>query len=208
MESFKHRDKEIKFWSITGEVIGQNKYSETHVSSSGGGGYVGQQGGYVSAPQVKSKVTTQHEFWVRKEDGTEESIKFTDVDIPLREGQKITLIASYLNYKERGPWSILVNHSEKKHRFIKSAVNLNELFHIDVFLGISLAYASGIFFLLSFLLSFVFALGEYGIAISFAAAILYLIIHVSKKLPRITKMTKSLSEHLEALAQQAYKNVI
>jgi len=33
MENFKHRNKEIEFWSVTGEIMAQNKYSETHVSS-------------------------------------------------------------------------------------------------------------------------------------------------------------------------------
>ena len=91
LESFKHNNKEIVFWEITGEVMSSNKHSETQVWSSGGGGYVGPQGGQVAAPTVQSRAITNHEFWLKTTDGKEKSIQLSDVDIPLREGQKITL---------------------------------------------------------------------------------------------------------------------
>ena len=61
MESFKHKDKEVEFYTITGEVLSQQKSSETHVTSSGGGGYIGKQGGHISAPQIKTTVINKHE---------------------------------------------------------------------------------------------------------------------------------------------------
>lgn len=67
MENFKHRNKEIEFWSVTGEIMAQNKYSETHVSSSGGGGYIGAHGGHIRAPSVHSTTVTNHEFWIKTE---------------------------------------------------------------------------------------------------------------------------------------------
>lgn len=71
-----------------GEVVGQQKWSETEVHSSGGGGYV-QQGGYVRPPQVSSTSHEKHEFWIREEDGKEIAINFTDANFPVREGQKV-----------------------------------------------------------------------------------------------------------------------
>ncbi len=38
MENFTHCGKEVEFWQVTGEVLGSNKYSETHVSVSSSGG--------------------------------------------------------------------------------------------------------------------------------------------------------------------------
>jgi hypothetical protein len=61
MKSFNYKNKELTFSCITGVVQGgQEKRSETHVSSSGGGGYVGKHGGHVGAPEVRSTVTTKH----------------------------------------------------------------------------------------------------------------------------------------------------
>ena len=119
MDSFKHKNKEIEFWQVTGEVLGQNKYSETHVSSSGGGGHVTQHGGHVSAPKVHSTTVTNHEFWIKTDDGTEESVQLSGYDIPLREGQRITLISAGVKGYDSGYFSILVNHNTSKHWFIK-----------------------------------------------------------------------------------------
>lgn len=72
-----------------GDVVGQQKWSETKIHASGGGGYVSQQGGYVRPPQVSSTSHEKHEFWIREEDGKEIAIKFTDANFPVREGQKV-----------------------------------------------------------------------------------------------------------------------
>ncbi|VVP59735.1 hypothetical protein PS850_06123 [Pseudomonas fluorescens] len=97
MESFKHKNKAVEFSKVTGEVLSQNKYSETRVSSSGGGGYIGKQGGHVQAPKIQTTIIKKQEFWIKKADGTEESVKLTGYDIPLREGQFITLISATTN---------------------------------------------------------------------------------------------------------------
>ncbi len=94
MESFKHGKKEVAFYTVTGEVLGNDKYSETHVSSSGGGGYVGQYGGHISAPQVSSRTTTNQEIWIKTESGSEKSIQLKGYDIPMRPGHKITVISA------------------------------------------------------------------------------------------------------------------
>jgi len=203
MESFKHRGKEVKFWSITGEVIGQNKYSETHVSSSGGGGYVGKHGGFVNAPQVNSTVVTNHEFWIKKDNGVEESVQLSGADIPLREGQKVTAIFSHLSSEDEGPCSILVNHSERKHRFIKSASALNKNMGLDVFGGLSILTVAVIFFVVKYLADFFN--NEDSITWAVCVSIFYLFMHLIIKHSRITEMEQKLSDHLESLAQKSYK---
>ncbi|MFP3924494.1 hypothetical protein [Pseudomonas sp. W5-36] len=48
MQNFTHGEKTVEFTSLVGEVIGSEKRSETYLSSSGGGGYVGREGlGYL-----------------------------------------------------------------------------------------------------------------------------------------------------------------
>jgi hypothetical protein len=146
METFSHRGKDIEFWCVTGEVLGSNKYSETYVSSSGGGGYVGgyvgphggNVSGHVSSPTIHSSTVTNHEFWIKTEDGLEKDIKLVDIDIPLRAGQKITLILAGRKGEDNAWYSILVNHSAGKHWFIKSPEELNEKLKLEVMTGKSL----------------------------------------------------------------------
>lgn len=207
MESFKYKDKEIKFWRVTGEVIGQNKYSETHVSSSGGGGVVTNRGGYVSAPQVHSRAITNHEFWIKKEDGSEMSVQLSDVDIPLREGHKITLIGSRLSDQKKGPWAVLVNHSEGKHRYIARGEDLNQRFKFVRVTGLSALIAFFLFFLIlnlgpgflgGELKAFYWAT---GITLS------YFVPNAIFKLSRVNDLNADIDRHLESLAQETYKQV-
>ena len=152
LESFNYKGKEIQFWEITGEVMSSSKHSETQVWSSGGGGSVGPQGGYVAAATVHSKAITNHEFWLLTADGKEKVIQLKDVDIPIREGQKITLIAAQEKDSETAYYSVLVNHNAEKYYIIQSAEKLNELFKI--FTGFMSFKGFFIVFLISLLISF------------------------------------------------------
>ncbi|MFQ2209979.1 hypothetical protein ACK31V_04610 [Aeromonas caviae] len=198
MENFKHRNKEIEFWSVTGEIMAQNKFSETHVSSSGGGGYVGTHGGHISAPSVHSTTVTNHEFWIKTEDGSEESVQLAGCDIPLREGQKITLISAGVKGKGEGYYSVLVNHNANKHWFINEAGSLNKSLKIDLASGKSILITGGLFCLVTYIT------GSLGAGAVIAGA--YFIFRLATKITRIIKMTKALDQHLESLAQQAYQN--
>jgi hypothetical protein len=131
MESFFHKNKEVAFSSVTGIVLGgQEKRSETHVSSSGGGGYVGKNGGHVSAAQVHSTVTTKHEFWIELEDGTEKAVQLSGCDIPLKEGHKITLVSVNKSKRNREFYTFLVNHNTKSSNVIMSGEFINAVFSI------------------------------------------------------------------------------
>ncbi|WP_051412894.1 hypothetical protein [Methylophilus sp. 5] len=115
MENFKWFDREFEFSALSGEVFSNNKYSETHVSSSGGGGHVdGQYGGHVAAAQVHSTVVTVHEFWIRDDAGKEHPINLRGIDVPLAVGQKITLLASGFVGKKQH-FVLLLNHKAEKH---------------------------------------------------------------------------------------------
>ena len=75
---------------VRGPVIGHKKWSETHVSSSGGGGYMPQGGGgYVSAPRISGRVETKSEFWIRTSDNTDVKI---EADIEIMEGHTVSIL--------------------------------------------------------------------------------------------------------------------
>jgi len=147
MKNFKYKNKEIEFKILSGEVIDTSKHSETHVSSSGGGGYVGQHGGHVSAPAVSSKTITKHEFWVRTDDGKEEEIQLSGVDISLRKSQKITLLYAALVGTNDGYCVAVINHTTGKNSPVTTVQELNKLLEIDIkHFGNTLVVAGAVWF--------------------------------------------------------------
>ncbi len=201
MESFKHNNKEIAFWSKTGEVISQNKYSETHVSSSGAVGNVG--------PTVHSTTVTKHEFWIRKEDGSEESIQLSGHDVPLREGQKITLIISGLKGGNYSYYTILVNHSANKHWFLENANSLNRKLLKNYFLSVKSTLIIAGLPLIGFVISASIKSQVFmWFLIVLVAAFVRLYVKpqsLKKRWECVSKMKKDLNLHLESLAQAAHK---
>ncbi len=108
MKHFEHNGKKVEFSAVTGEVSGTRKLAETHVSSSGGGGYISQGSGFVSAPTITSKVVVKQEFFLKENGGKQVPIQLSGMDIPLMDGQKVTMISA--GPGKNGPWTHLVNH--------------------------------------------------------------------------------------------------
>ncbi len=112
---FKWGDRSQKFDLFTGTVMSSSKWSETHVSSSGGGGYLHQGSGHVSAPTVSSTVKSKHEFWTQTADGHQIAVQLTDADFPLMPSQLITLVSAPIAKKPDEPrWVFVRNHSAKQ----------------------------------------------------------------------------------------------
>jgi hypothetical protein len=108
-------DRHLKFELFTGTVMSSSKWSETHVSSSGGGGYLHGGSGQVSAPTVSSTVKSKHEFWVQTPDGHQIPVQLTDADFPLMPGQLITLVNTpSANKPAEHRWTYVRNHSAKQ----------------------------------------------------------------------------------------------
>ena len=76
-----------------GEVVGEKTWSSTQVSSSGGGGFVGQHGGYVHAPRVHSSVSVHEQFFVRGESGEERPVETSNGGrVGVRIGHHVSLV--------------------------------------------------------------------------------------------------------------------
>lgn len=208
MESFKHGKKEVAFYTVTGEVLGNDKYSETHVSSSGGGGYVGQYGGHISAPQVSSRTTTNQEIWIKTESGSEKSIQLKGYDIPMRPGHKITVISAGNKDADSHWYTAIVNHSTEKHWLLNKADDLNKLLKIELATGKSLLMAVLMFFCLLFFMALVaqdFGNTGTGQMIMWGTPIGFFIYRVIVKNTRASNMCKALNLHLENIVKQAYQ---
>lgn len=114
MGPFKYGAAYLAIQGYSGRILDQQKGIETHVTSSGGGGYLHQGTGYVSAPTVSSYNVTRHEFWVELTDGTQHPIQLRGLDIPLSVGQNVTL-AYGADKKGDTQLALLVNHAAKQY---------------------------------------------------------------------------------------------
>ena len=206
LESFKYNGKEIRFWDVTGEVLSSSKFSETQVWSSGGGGSVGPNGGQIAAPTIHSKAITNHEFWILTADGKEKPIQLNDVNIPLKEGQKITLIAAKdVEDAENGFISVLINHNADRHWSVQNAKSLNESFKLE---KLNIFGLMGIAFLISITISLVIFDGmfKWGHPFEISAYLMFpvwfFLLYLAEK--RQKKVIVLLDVHIEKLARTLY----
>lgn len=85
-----------RLYAQIGTVVDDRRWSETrvHGKSSGGGGYVGPQGGHVAAPEmsVSSTVTNQMQLFLVGEDGKEFDLQFHDIPVGIRAGHRVGVI--------------------------------------------------------------------------------------------------------------------
>lgn len=99
---------------VRGKIIGSKVWTETHVSSSGGGGYLHNGTGQVHAPTVHSTIIEKGETWVKTKNGK-------DVCIPAKitgiEGHDVLALWGNLNEinSQTGPYLYWRNFSTDKH---------------------------------------------------------------------------------------------
>lgn len=85
-----------------GTVVSVKRWSDTHVSSSGGGGSVAPKyGGYVAAPKVHSEVVQRQEVFLRNHDGKEMAFELGGTNVAAREGS--TLLVAWGGFEEKEP---------------------------------------------------------------------------------------------------------
>jgi hypothetical protein len=122
LEEFKFKNRKVEFSIISGVVISSDKRSETHLTSSGGGGHLTNGSGYIKAPTISSYSVTCHDFWLKTSDCQEVAIQLRGHDIPLRSGQNVTmLLANAPGYVKA--YVALVNHSSGSYYFLKTIQN-------------------------------------------------------------------------------------
>ena len=115
----------LVFSEYTGAVLDTSKRSETHVSGGGGGGMSFQGGQGKTAPvSIRSSTTTKHDIWIKDEEtGKDRPIQLSGVDMPLRTGQRITVIhvGEKRDGKELNGWwtAMVVNHDAGRFWTVK-----------------------------------------------------------------------------------------
>lgn len=83
----------------------------------------------MNAPTVSSYSIDCHDFWIKTASGREVSVQLRDVNIPLREGQEITMLL--VNKPDHDPiYAALVNKTTSQYYFLASAQELVEWTHL------------------------------------------------------------------------------
>lgn len=122
---------ELDIFTMTGTVVGQQGRTSTHLSSEttthGGGGYLHQGSGFISAPTTRTSVSsssTHHQrLFARKDDGEEFDVEFPDVQFGIREGHRVSVVCAGPKSTGRGHPMALVNHTTGNHQMFPARVN-------------------------------------------------------------------------------------
>lgn len=144
----------IHFHELTGTVVGEKIWSETHVTSSGGGSVVGRHGGYVSAPKIKAKVHTRRVIWLRDYQGNDRPLELVNFGLPVLEGHQVTAYWATKDGANAGPYVLVVNNSTGQREAIPAGYTALITTRAGQFLG-----AVALFILLIGLLPLAFATG-------------------------------------------------
>lgn len=147
MENFTFGGKTVIFEHCTGIVLSAERQNQTHISTSGGGGFIHNGGGHINPTRVHSTIQTNQQFWIQTSSGKEVVYKFKNSDIPLRAGQKITVVTATVKNASFSYRTMLVNHSSEQYWTMTDGEELNKGFDICQFGFRSFCILACVFFL-------------------------------------------------------------
>lgn len=110
-ESVRIGTRIFDIWSFTGEVMSDKKWTSTHVSGEGGGGYLHNGTGHSSSVSISSTTTTHDQFILRDKSGKEKSFEFSNMHLAMRVGQTVTVFWAIKHGKTSGPYIAVYNHA-------------------------------------------------------------------------------------------------
>lgn len=125
--------KEFSFTSYSGTVLADKRLSETHITTSGGGGTIRNGEGDVSAPKVSSNIVTNQDIWLRDNAGNECVLRLKGCDIPVLEKQRISVVVFHC-----GDYSneiLLFNHNMKTWHGLCSLGNYAQRYELPLPFG-------------------------------------------------------------------------
>jgi hypothetical protein len=135
--------KIFRFGSVWGDVVGSHKHSETDVWGGGGGAGNGAPTNVV----IRSSVTVKQEFFLTSRDGKERPIQLSGVDIPIRDGQKITMVSASVDGDATFYWVRIVNHAAGRWWATRRTTDLMERWFVPpkwkrLLIGVGVAVAT------------------------------------------------------------------
>lgn len=101
----------VWFYGITGTVQGLQNWSSSKINSSGGGGILTRDGGYIKPVKTTTTVTQHQKFWIVSDKGREYEVN--NPKFHCRNGQKVTLIWGASKGKTNGEKIIIYKLQHK-----------------------------------------------------------------------------------------------
>lgn len=98
---------------FSGEVAAVKTWTETRVSSSGGGGAVIQGTGFVSSATVSSNVTRHDELYIRDGEGNERCLRLTNTEVQVRNGSRVSTVLGLPEGQKNGWYVGIYNHDTR-----------------------------------------------------------------------------------------------
>ncbi|MFW5489529.1 MAG: hypothetical protein ACNI3A_14100 [Desulfovibrio sp.] len=114
MGNFQWGKKTIEFKRVTGEVLSSEKNTKTFRSHN-----------INSSEPVQTEIFDNHSVWIKKDNGIEKYVTFHMRDIPIRTGQRVSVIYSFKDKTNYWP-AILVNHAAKDIHYVEHTYPLME----------------------------------------------------------------------------------
>ena len=228
--------KAIEFSDVTGTVLTTKTTAIPHIWSSGGGGVL-REGNYIAPPTIHSSVITAHEFWIQQDNGVQVPIRLSGANIPLAEGQRVSVICAKLvpQYQTdivmnvdgvhvKGAWplckvpedkeryAILVNYNAWRHWFIKDAKTLVKEFKLCPYNWMSLFIVVAIVGVIAWFTgarwkTFGTPADTANWELACGIAGFFLVCTWIKQWFKFSKTVKSLEKYLEDVGQWTYKHL-
>ena len=114
----------MRFVSHNGVVIDSNRGTQTSTTISGGGGYVGRNGGYVKPARVTTRSNFVDTIWLKTESGEK---SFTLPDCAVRKGSTVSVVTIQINDSGISVPNALIKNNENSYQIFDShqVVSLN-----------------------------------------------------------------------------------
>lgn len=190
MQPFERNGKQVEFRAVTGVAVAPGKHVETYTSGSGGGGTTFNGHGYTAPVNISTTVVIQQDFFVREESGRETPVQLRNENIPLAEGQRVTMISGHVG--DTGKWTHLVNHNAERYWTLSNAFDLAVAWGLvrkpiyTLFIGVTIGVVTG---------------NVLNGSIGFLAAVAYWVYEGIK----IMKVAKALDGHLNGIGSDTLK---
>ncbi|OYV74880.1 MAG: hypothetical protein B7Z66_14930 [Chromatiales bacterium 21-64-14] len=111
---------------MAGFVISNDVWSDTHVSSRGGGGYTLMGYGYYSRPKVTSEVIPRQRIGVRTRGGRDVFLEQSGSHLPVACGQHVEVVRAFSHHTRREANVALVNRDGGQWFWVGSSLDAGQ----------------------------------------------------------------------------------
>jgi hypothetical protein len=103
--------KSVSIDAVRGEVVGEKKWTSTHVSGGGSSGYVSGGSGTITTSPVTSQVTEHDQFFLRTAQGKEIEFNLQNAKLGVRTDHVVSVVTARWSDRDSGPIIEVHNHT-------------------------------------------------------------------------------------------------